>query len=99
MRKIFALLAFALVAGCDDGGKREKERERQVAAVEAAAAGKAEQGRFSIKGPGFDLKIDMPEGMANQSEGDNELLYPGAKLSGMHVEAAEGAGNGAASGV
>jgi hypothetical protein len=53
-----------------------------------------------MKGPGFDLKINIPEGMKNDADGDNELLYPGATMSGMHIEAGQGSGKaGSASGV
>lgn len=84
----------ALTGGCD--GKREKmpaeptEAEPADARTEigqAPAEGKAEEGRLSIKGPGFDLKVNIPEGVSDPADGENELIYPGSKLSGMHIEA------------
>ena len=68
--------------------------EKAPAKVEAPAAGKAEEGQLSIKAPGFDMKINIPKQIAVQAgaEENSELLYPGATLSGLHVEAPAGAG-------
>ena len=100
MRKIYAGPALALLAACDAGGEAEKAAPTSPASVEAPAEGKAEEGRMSIKGPGFDLKINIPEGMQTDAQANDGLLYPGAKMSGMHIEAGPAKGNaGAASGV
>ena len=103
MRKIHAGLALALLAACDAGGEPDKEEAAAPSAEPSGspAEGKAEEGRMSIKGPGFDFKINIPEGMQSDATEDNDgLLYPGAKMSGMHVEAGPGRDNaGAASGV
>ena len=92
--------AVALLAGCE-AEVGTKPEAAPVEAAEAPAAGKAEDGRLSLKGPGFDFKVNIPEGMATEAgDSDNNLLYPGAKLSGMHIEAGQAKGNaGAASGV
>ncbi len=79
----------ALLGGCE-GKRDEKPPERVDVGTEitqAPAEGKAEDGRLSIKGPGFDLKVNIPEGVSNPADSENELLYPGSKLSGMHIEA------------
>jgi len=54
----------------------------------AGAAGKAEEGRVSIHAPGFDLKINIPEGIRREAdmEEDNDIIYPNSTFSGMHVE-------------
>ena len=50
--------------------------------------------------PGFDLKINIPEGIRRDAEidDDNGVIYPGSTLSGMHVEGgpdrADGEGDG-----
>jgi hypothetical protein len=53
-----------------------------------SAAGKAEEGRLSIHAPGFDMKINIPEGIRREAnmEGDNDIIYPGSTFGGMHVE-------------
>ncbi len=54
----------------------------------AGAEGKAEEGRLSIHAPGFDLKINIPEGIRREAdmEGDSDIIYPHSRFSGMHVE-------------
>jgi hypothetical protein len=85
----------ALLGACEMKIGKEDERAEPPAKVQAKpeqpAAGKAEDGRFSIKGPGFDMKINIPEEMAQRvdADGDNHLLYPGASISGMHIEASK----------
>ena len=99
--RLFGLIGSTLLlAGCEaEVGTKQESAPSQAA--EAPAAGKSEEGRLSLKGPGFDFKINIPEGMATEAgDADNGLLYPGAKLSGMHIEAGQAKGSaGAASGV
>jgi len=92
-----ALAASLLLAGCE--AEVTKSPKTPPKAAEAPAAGKAEEGQISIKGPGFDLKVGIPKEIAARAGPENgELLYPGATLSGMHVEARP-SGGGAGSGV
>ncbi len=87
-----ALAALLLLSACearigrDDGGK----------AAEAPAEGQSEEGTFSIDAPGFAMKIDIPEAIANKAEIDSDsgILYPGSELSGMHIQASEGGDRG-----
>ncbi len=99
--QIFAAAGvLALLGGCDDK-VNEKPTDRVNAGAQTAQApaeGKAEDGRLSIKGPGFDLKVNVPEGVGNCGNSENELLYPGSKVSGMHIEAEGTSGNAKASG-
>jgi hypothetical protein len=84
--------SLALLASCDAKIGKDAEATREGAPTGGAAAeGKAEDGRFSIKGPGFDMKLDIPKDMArnDDADGDNDLLYPGASISGMHIEASK----------
>ncbi len=105
IRRIATLGAVALLGACDVNIDNEEtragERAESAALAEQPAAGKSEEGRFSIKGPGFDMKINIPEEMASRAsaDGDNDLLYPGAAISGMHVEALDGKASKTNSGV
>jgi hypothetical protein len=93
-KMLAAVAALAMLRACEAKiGNSEEQRiggdPGAAQTVEVPAEGKAEDGRLSIKGPGFDMKIDIPEGVRNDAaDGDNEILYPGAKLAGMHIEAA-----------
>jgi hypothetical protein len=103
---LIAVLSFAALAACEAkiGPSADKGGEPAKAAAPVSAEGKAEEGQFSIKAPGFDLKLDIPDAVAanSQLDSDSKIFYPGASLSGMHVEAgqrsggaANGEGNGA----
>ena len=93
MRQLFAVtatMALLLTAceakiGKDDNAAAGNDSQ----ASEVSAEGKAKEGQFSIKAPGFDLRFTIPRGIASHAEVDSEsnILYPGATLSGMHVEA------------
>ena len=53
----------------------------------ASAAGKAEEGRLTVSAPGFNMSIDIPEGLRdNDMDDDNDLLYPGAQFGGIHIQ-------------
>ena len=54
----------------------------------ASAAGKAEEGRLTVSAPGFNMSVDIPEGLRDHAEmdGDNHLIYPGARFGGIHVQ-------------
>ncbi len=104
--KIFAAAGVLALPGACDGKRKEKPPQRIDAEhadgatemAQAPAEGKAEDGRLSIKGPGFDLKVNIPEGVSNPADSENELLYPGSKLSGMHIEAGGTSANAKANG-
>jgi len=53
----------------------------------SSAAGKAEEGKVTIEAPGFNMSIDIPEGVRAHSDMDDEngLIYPGSTFSGVHV--------------
>ncbi len=94
---VAALTAAALLAACEARiGKEDGEAAKnpETAAAGASAEGKAEMGQFSIDAPGFDLKFDIPEGMSERADidSDSDVLYPGARLTGMHIQAEEGTG-------
>ena len=101
-----ALFSFALLAACEarigkedaaDGGA---DRAAPAASAgKSLAEGKAEDGTFSLDAPGFDLKIAIPAGMAERAEADGDIIYPGSRISGMHIEADGGGAGERASGV
>jgi hypothetical protein len=88
----------ALLGGCNAqiGTGGGEEGGSKAAAAASSAAGKAEDGKFSIKAPGVDLKFDIPDALAERAEiqGNSDILYPGAKLGGMHVEGGTDGGKG-----
>ncbi len=84
------LAGMALLIACEGRvGKTGETGSEDARASDAAssASDKSEEGKLSIKAPGFDMKINIPEGLADQTDTDSELIYPGASLGGMHIEA------------
>ena len=63
-------------------------------AENATAAGRAEEGRLTVEAPGFNLSIDIPEGIKSNTnmDEDNALIYPGATFGGLHVQGTDKAG-------
>lgn len=90
-----AFAAAALLGGCQ--GRNDPDDAGNFAAdAEPSAEGKAEEGKISVKAPGFDLAFSLPKGMVGEAraERDSKLLYPGAILRGMAIAAGEGRGKG-----
>ena len=52
----------------------------------ASAEGKAEEGRVTISAPGFDMKINIPEGLRRGVDSDSGIIYPNSTFSGVHVQ-------------
>jgi hypothetical protein len=98
MLKLRSLIcAMALLTACEarvgkEADKNETGAKAGRGTAAASAAGKAEEGQFSIKAPGFDMKIDIPAGVTSHGDSDSDMLYPGSTLSGMHVEGGRGSG-------
>jgi hypothetical protein len=91
--------ALALLSACEMKVGKEADKGEAIAkgaggSAVAAAEGKAEEGQFSIKAPGFDMKIDIPAGVTSHGDSDSDVLYPGSTLSGMHIEGAKRGGDG-----
>jgi hypothetical protein len=90
----FPVCAAAAVAaaGCSmpSGESERQEAAKQEAneQVKAGAEGKAEEGRLSIKAPGIDIAINVPESMRRRARADtdSDVLPPGAQVSGLHVQ-------------
>ena len=101
--KLPVLLAgIALLAACEGRIEQAGEtgsKEAGGSAAASPASNKSEEGKLSIKAPGFDMKINIPKGLADRTDTDSELIYPGAALGGMHIEAGSGAAGKRNSGV
>ena len=78
------LAAAALLAACE----ARIGNDAPPVAENASAAGRAEEGRVTIEAPGFNMSIDIPEGIRAHSDIDDEngLIYPGSTFSGIHVQ-------------
>lgn len=88
-RLVPAIAALALIAACD--AKIGKEADSGNSAATGSPEGKSKEGQFSIRTPGFDMKIDIPKGIADHAsfDTDHEIVYPGATFSGIHIEGAD----------
>jgi hypothetical protein len=63
---------------------------------EVSAEGKAGDNMVSIKAPGVDIKVNIPESVRGDINSGGDTLYPGAQVGGMHIEAGgRGPDNGA----
>lgn len=53
-----------------------------------SAEGKAKEGEVSIRAPGFDLKVNIPEGLRERAGIDDHdgIIYPNSTFGGIHVE-------------
>ena len=88
----YAAVAAVVLLGACQAKVDPDEADNVAAEAEASAEGKAEEGKISVKAPGFDLKFTLPKGMVGEAraERDSKLLYPGAILRGMAIAAGEG---------
>jgi hypothetical protein len=84
VRMAVVLGAAALVGGCE--AKMGNGATDSASNGSASAEGKAEEGKIAFSAPGFDLKIQVPLDRA-EADGDNHILYPGSKLTGMYIDA------------
>lgn len=88
------VLAAAVSLCACDAKIDSDEADNQAANFQVSAEGKAEEGKISVKAPGFDLAISLPKEIAEEAraEHDSKILYPGAALRGMAIAAGPGAG-------
>jgi hypothetical protein len=50
-------------------------------------------GQVSINAPGFGLNMNLPAALKAQIGGDGQLIFPGASMSGLNVNAGAAGGN------
>lgn len=90
--KLFAgAAATLLLIGCEARvGKEADSNDEKVASAES----KSDKGSFSIDVPGFEMKLDIPEGWAENAtvDSDSDIIPPGAKMKGVHVQAGRARG-------
>lgn len=88
------LALLALLSACE--GRIGSDAERSGSNASATAGGKAEDGQITLKAPGVDLAIDVPDSIRNmaQVDPDSRLLPPGANLGGIHIQGDAGSGGG-----
>jgi hypothetical protein len=89
-RKAALLAALALLSACGRGRGAADDLDANFAGAE-----NAEEGKVALKGPGFDLSLNVPN-MARHAtaDKDNSLIYPGSRISGMNIAAGLGAEGG-----
>lgn len=85
IRSFMLVAAVALMAGCE--AKIGSDADKAGSAGGTTAEGKAEQDVVSIKAPGVDIKVNVPEAMRDDINSDGDMLYPGSNFGGMHIEA------------
>lgn len=97
-KAIVALAASALLGACDV--RMGNDAGNQDVAGNVSAAGKAEDGQLSVSAPGFEMKLDIPDGIRSRAgiDDENGLIYPGARFSGIHVEGGRDGAQGASEG-
>ena len=79
-----AAAAAVLLAGCEARiGKDERQAEADASLGNQAAP--AEE-QFSLKIPGFEMKVDLPDEGVRTDE-DSDLLFPGSRMTGVHIDA------------
>lgn len=86
--RFLPLAALPVLAACEmqiGDGEQGKARTEQVASAE----GRSEAGSISIDAPGFDMKLNIPEALRAEIGSEGDVIYPGSKLGGLHVQANE----------
>jgi hypothetical protein len=87
-----ALAGAAVLSACDmPSGETERQEAAAHEAAEkgpAGAEGKAEEGRLSIRAPGVDIAINVPEAVRGhaRANANSEFLPQGSEVSGIHVQ-------------
>lgn len=89
----FAAAALMLLGACHSRHREEDAREE---ASKVSAEGKAQEGKISVKAPGFDLTFSLPKEMAQEARADknSRILYPGSTIAGVAVAAGKGGDHG-----
>jgi len=89
-RLAISLGAAAAAAACSmpSGESERREADNRLEQAKAGADGKAEEGRLSIRAPGVDIAINVPDAMRGRAraDSDSDLLPPGTQVSGLHVQ-------------
>jgi hypothetical protein len=88
-----AAIGAGAAAACDlppssEAEKAEAANQMAAERQRAGAEGKAEEGRLSIKAPGIDIAIAVPDAVRERAQAnvESEFLPPGSRARGIHVE-------------
>ena len=80
-------------AACDlppsgESERREAANQMAMERQRAGAEGKAEEGRASIRAPGIDIAIHVPQAVRGRARANvqSEFLPPESQASGIHIE-------------
>lgn len=93
MNKLHLVLTAGLLLGACEArigkGDDATASNSSAEAGSSPAAGKAKEGELSIKAPGFDMKVNIPRAITNHvnADSDDQLVYPGSSVDGLHIEA------------
>lgn len=80
-----AIATFALLGACE----ARIGNDAPPVDANATAEGKAEEGRLTVSAPGFNMSMSLPGDHAQVDDND-ELIYPGATIDGIHVQGSGG---------
>jgi hypothetical protein len=75
-----------LLSGCEAKIGPAADNAAETNGAAASAEGKAEEGKFTLDTPGFDLSFNIPMNAA-KTDKDSRLLYPGSTVTGLFIVA------------
>jgi hypothetical protein len=92
--KMVAAAGLALALAACEGRSADTEEPQGDAAAKVSAEGKAEDGKVTIKAPGFDLAIRIPDAVSRRAVTDRgtRIVPPGSRFGGIHIEGGRSAG-------
>ncbi len=82
--KLLGLLGVLALAGCNREDRAGSDAGNQA----ASAQGQAEDGRVTVKAPGVDISVRLPDAVRNRmsTDGNNQILPPNVRIGGVHVQ-------------
>lgn len=89
MRRQLIIAAVLLLSACEAKVGKEADRSADDRADSSPEAAAGEANQFSLKIPGFEMKVDMPDEGVRTDE-DSDILFPGSRLTGMSIDAGKG---------
>ncbi|MFL6845074.1 MAG: hypothetical protein ACJ8ER_09365 [Allosphingosinicella sp.] len=92
---LFAALAASAVLGACHARTDRREADN-AADSNVSAEGKAEEGKISVKAPGFDLTFSLPKEVTGEAriDRDSKFFYPGATMRGIAIASGPGGDKG-----
>lgn len=92
--KMFAAAGLALSLAACEARIGDPEEPQGEAPANVSAEGKAEDGKVTIKAPGFDLAVRIPESVSRRAVTDRgtRIVPPGSRFGGIHIEGGRSSG-------